>query len=82
MNLEQPAFVSVGKFLLVIATFVFGVIFTFAALCQLISPHQHAVLDLTTDFFCASSHTEMQWVHHGKTTSYEPVTTCDVYKRK
>jgi hypothetical protein len=79
---EGPAFICLGKFLLVGCLFLFGSFFLVGTIVNLVNPHEHAVLDLTSDFFCAESHTEMQWVHHGKTSSYEPVTTCDVYKRK
>lgn len=80
---EDSAFLAVGKLLFLIAVAFFIVVFTICGIHTAIyGPHEYATIDLTSDFFCASSHTEMQWVHHGKTSSYEPVTACDIYKRK
>lgn len=79
---DESTILSLMKFFLVVGVAVFTVVFIIATIVAVVNPHEHTVLDLTTDWSCTASHTELQRVHHGKTSRMEDVVVCDNYKRK
>lgn len=79
---DESTTLSLMKFFLVFGVAVFTVVFIIAIIVAVVNPHEHVVLDLTTDWSCTASHTELRRVRHGKISRLEDVVVCDNYKRK
>lgn len=79
---ERSMFLSMIKFLFLICVSVFIIISSIALVVSAVNPHDRVVLDLTTDWDCTSTHTELQRVMHGKISRLEDVTVCDNYRMR
>ena len=79
---DDSFFLSAGKLLLTVAVAIFVVVSAIATIVNIVNPHEHAVLDLTTDWTCTSTHTELQRVMHGKISRLEDVVVCDNYRKR